>query len=98
MDEIKIHRRKRVVYVNGSPVKLSKDEYELMTTLGIMGNHLVPTDILMDVMCEGQTQIPADKTVLQGKMWRLRKKMATDVLKNSRDLGYVLQGDVQFIG
>jgi DNA-binding response OmpR family regulator len=98
MDEIKIHRRKRVVYVNGSPVKLSRDEYELMTTLGIMGNHLVPTDILMDVMCEGRVQIPADKYLLQVKVSKLRKKMVTDVLKNSRGLGYVLQGDVQFIG
>jgi DNA-binding response OmpR family regulator len=98
MDEIRIHRRKRVTYVNGSPVKLTQEEYDLMTTLGIMDNRLVPTDVLLDVMCEGRVQIPADKVVLLGKVYRLRKKIGPEVIRSKFDLGYILSGDVQFIG
>src|SRR5690242_14588091 len=98
MDEVRIHRRKRVAYVNGIPHRLSQEEYELITTLGIMDNRLVPHDVLLDVMCEGREKIPADKVVLLGKVCRLRKKIGQDVIRNSHGLGYVLAGDVQFIG
>ncbi len=98
MDEIRIHRRKRVAYVNGIPHRLTQEEYDLMTALGIMDNRLVPTDVLLDVMCEGREQIPADKVVLLGKVYRLRKRFGPDVIRNSRGYGYVLAGDVRFIG
>lgn len=97
MEEIRIHRQKRVVYVNGIPHRLTEEEYNLMVTLGIMDNRLVTTDVLLDVMCEGRVQIPADRDVLMTKVSRLRKRVGP-ALQNHRGRGYMLSGNVQFYG
>lgn len=98
MDEIRIHRKKRVVYVNGTPAKLSQGDYDLITAFGVSDNRLVPHEVLLDVMCEGRVQIPADKYLLQVKVSKLRKRLGADVLQNCRGQGYVLSGDVRFVG
>lgn len=94
---IEIHRHKPVVYFDKKPVKLTRNEHSLIVALGMMDNKIVPHDILLDAICEGRVQIPADKDVLLTKMSRLKSKLG-NVLLNKRNLGYGLCGDVRFTG
>jgi DNA-binding response OmpR family regulator len=95
---IRIHRRKPVVVVGSEPVKLTRHEHALMVTLGMMDNRLVTHDVLLDVISEGRAQIPADRNVLHGKIYKLRDKVGAECLQTRQGLGYVLTGAVQFIG
>ena len=93
MDEVRIHRKRRTVYVNGIPHKLSQEEYDLVTAMGIMDNRLAPYDVLLDVMNDGRSM-----NALRLSVGRLRLKVGPQVLECKREFGYILSGDVRFIG
>lgn len=93
-----IHRQERVVYVNGKPVELTRAEHSLLVTLGMMSNRLAPYDLILDIMCEGRVQIPADKEALISQIGKLRKKIGPDVVQTVKGNGYILSGDVRFVG
>ncbi len=95
---IRIHRSRPIVFVEDQAICLTKDEHTLLTALGMMDNKTAPHSLLLEVMCEGRTQIQADATVLRTKIARLRKKVGRDHLQNNHGQGYLLIGEVQFIG
>lgn len=98
MDEVRIHRRKRVAYVNGVPHRLTPEEYDLMTALGIMDNRLASYEVLLDVMNEGKAKSRDDMNALRLRIGRMRLKIGPEVLICKREFGYILSGDVRFIG
>jgi DNA-binding response OmpR family regulator len=95
---IKIHRRRPVVRVGERTMKITRVEHALITALGMMDNKVTPREVLLDVMCEGRVQIPADHDVLMTRMSRLKQKIGSERLRCRRQVGYILIGDVQFYG
>jgi DNA-binding response OmpR family regulator len=95
---IQIHRAQSMAKVGRRFVALTQDEHRLLIVLGMMDNHIVPHDLLMEVMCEGRVQIPGDRRLLWAKICRLRKKIGVKRIKSNRQKGYILQGSVEFIG
>lgn len=90
---IQIHRRQPVVRVNERAVRLSRAEHQLLATLGMMDNKVVPGELLLETA--PGTWSPA---VLWGQIARLRKKIGPDRIQHKRGLGYMLVGDVRFYG
>jgi DNA-binding response OmpR family regulator len=96
---IRIHRARPVLETDYERVTLSRDEHRILVTLGMMDNKITPREWLLEAMCEGRSQIPGDNQVLSTKICRLRKKVGVNRLKYIRGgQGYILQGDVVFIG
>lgn len=93
-----IHRSRPLVFVNGAPVRLTPDEHILMIALGMLDNKNAPHDVLLDVVCDGRVRIDADMTVLRSRISRLRRKVGRSRIQSNHGQGYILVGDVQFIG
>jgi len=95
---IQIHRSKPLVYVGEKVVQLSRDEHRLLIALGMMDNCVAAHPLLLATLCEGRQQIPADVQLLRMKMCRLRRKIGAEYLQSTRLQGYMLKGEVEFIG
>ena len=95
---ITIHRTKPIVDTGDKSVRLSKAEHLLITTLGMMDCHLIPTDLLIETVLEGRVSARTDASVLQIKISRLRKKIGRNFVENRRGLGYQLTEVIQFTG
>lgn len=95
---ILIHRSCPVALIDGKPLRLSAYEHALLTTLGMMDNRTTPHSLLLDAISDGRTRIDADVPVLRTRMSRLRRKIGRLRLQNTRGQGYILVGDVQFVG
>jgi len=95
---IKIHRQRPVVRIGEQTVKLTRAEHELITVLGMLDNKLVSHQLLLDLLTEGQVQIPEDKEVLCARLARLKRKIGSNRVRCHRHHGYILIGDVQFYG
>jgi DNA-binding response OmpR family regulator len=93
-----IHRSRPLVFVNGAPIRLTPNEHILLTALGMLDNKNASHDVLLDVVCEGRVRIDADMTVLRSRIARLRRKVGQSHIQNNHGQGYILVGDVQFIG
>jgi DNA-binding response OmpR family regulator len=95
---ISIDRSRMVVIIGSQQVQLSRNEYRLLVIMGMMDNKVVPIGLLLDAMSEGRVQIPADKQALVQRIGRLRKKIGVQSIGNIRDQGYILLGDIKFVG
>ena len=95
---IQIHRAKPIVHIDQKAVKLTRDEHRLLTLLGMMDNRLTPQSFLMDVLLDGRKPLPGDRYLLWQKISRLRRKIGAEYVQVNRFHGYILKGDVQFIG
>jgi DNA-binding response OmpR family regulator len=95
---IKIHRSKPFASIDSRSVKLTKSEHALITTLGMMDNKITPHNLLLDVMCENCARIPDDKNALTSLIYRLRKKIGPEYLQCKLNHGYILAGEVHFVG
>ena len=94
---IQIHRHKPVMLRNGKQVKLTEIEHQLLITLGMMDNRIVPYKILLeDVWGVSSVDIKRDSSVLWQAIARLNSKVKT--IENRQSIGYILNGQVEFIG
>ncbi len=95
---IQIDRSSRFLYIDGKPVHLGMSEYDLMVSFAMMGNRVIPHDLLLEIALGSAIRLPNDKNALHSKISRLRKKMGADIIRAVR-IGYVYIGTpIEFIG
>lgn len=93
---ITISRTDRSVSVDGRRVRLTPTEYQLMTTLGCLDVHLIPHDLLMDLVFDHPVRLDRDKEMLRIRLSRLRSKVGRNVVRCIKGVGYQVTEPVQF--
>jgi len=73
------------VYANDKEIVLSPSEFKILETLLNKENQLVSYNLLMDIIGESCTH-----KSLVNQMHKLKKKLGINIIKNVKDLGYIL--------
>lgn len=73
------------IYDDGKEIVLSPSEFKIFELLLSNENQLIHYDILMNTIGENSTH-----KSLVNQMHKLKKKLGIDIIKNVKDLGYIL--------
>ena len=93
---IEVKRTDRIAYVDGKPVRLSKNEYDLLVAFGMVGSRVVPADMLMDLAMSHAMRVPEDRDNLNTRISRLRQKLERPFVESVPGIGYRLAEPVEF--
>lgn len=94
---ILIHRSEPLVQIGGKRVRLSRNEYLLLCTFGMMNDRVISTDLLLQATFDHPLKGPDDINLILNRLCRLRKKLGKNLFIHKRKIGYRLAEEIRFI-
>lgn len=84
-DGVTYNYLQKKLIVNGKNVTLTPSEFKILENLILNENRLVPYDTLIDII-----GLESNIKSLINQVYKLKKKLGIDIIKNIKDLGYML--------
>ncbi|KLV10032.1 MULTISPECIES: response regulator [Photobacterium] len=77
------------VYVQGNPIKLTKNEFKLLATLATQSGRVLSKEALQQAL-HGWDELASDNAI-EVHIHNLRKKVGSKLIKNIRGVGYIIE-------